>query len=114
MARSAKKKASEGDKSTPKKSTSSKSSSKRESVGGGADSSADSDWGRCRPSKEGEATVVMKNGATITGMVIREDDTIIALGMGIAEMEWQKRDLKEIIRFKRSSCRSGDVAEKPK
>jgi len=89
--------------STKKKPKAKKTAKKAKSGGAsssGSASTGDGNWERKKPTKPGEVTVFLKNGNYFTGMLVKEDEKIIALNMSGAEMQWQKRDLREILRYK--------------
>lgn len=44
--------------------------------------------------------MVLKTGATFTGELLKEDDKVIAVRTSGAEVEWDKREVREILRFK--------------
>ncbi|MEW6357737.1 MAG: HEAT repeat domain-containing protein [Planctomycetota bacterium] len=52
-----------------------------------------------KPTKEGEVTVVLKNGAQFRGLLVIETDEIIKIKTDVAEMTWPKNQLKEIFRY---------------
>jgi len=52
-----------------------------------------------KPTNPGEVTVVVRNGSHFTGKLLRESDKKIAIGLPYGEIEWDKTNVKEIIRF---------------
>jgi len=57
------------------------------------------DWLRKEPSRPGEVTVFVRDDLYFTGTIIREDDERIAIRVCNGELEWNKGDVKKIVRY---------------
>jgi len=52
-----------------------------------------------KPKNTGEVTVILPNGAHFTGLLVIETDEFIKIKTKVAEMQWTKKQVKEILRF---------------
>ncbi|NOZ19949.1 MAG: hypothetical protein GXP25_02555 [Planctomycetes bacterium] len=55
--------------------------------------------------------MVLKRGTSFTGEVIREDDKKIRIKTGGAEIEWEKKWVKEILRYTKRPAMKLDISE---